>query len=133
MLQVKKYQHFVVACLVTLFMFGSKSQLVVGDEGTDTDAVSVLVSEDSLVEPSYSVVLPEWKKKYQLVENTKVQAVFQDETTQLLTIGESKGYSKEVVMLKEGDSIEYKVSVPTTGLYQISMDYFSLATNVLNT
>ena len=131
MLGFKKYQYAIIAGLITLFILGDISHAIEETEVSDVNIEST--SDNALVEPNYSVVFKEWNQIYQFIDNVKVDATVQDENVHWLPIEKSEGYSKEVIMLNEGESITYKVSVPATGLYQISMDYFSLAKNVLNT
>ena len=118
-------------------MADAKAENAASEKKTSTEERTSMddVSADTLVEDTFASVSQMWEEqgikvirgKEYLIDPVKVNT-----TGEVVKAGDSKGYEKDVLLLKPGNVLEFEVKAEQAGLYAISMDYYCLSEKAVN-
>ncbi|WP_413379440.1 extracellular solute-binding protein [Alkalihalobacillus sp. 1P02AB] len=95
------------------------------------DGDSSIDSTEQVIEPSYHLILDEWKSNG--IDSTAAfdraiapSSFSGEESERLLEQSESKGYNDRVFYWHNQESVSFNVEVEEEGLYELSFDYYPL-------
>jgi ABC-type glycerol-3-phosphate transport system substrate-binding protein len=96
-----------------------------------THVSQAAAADTSLVEPNYAVTEQKWLEEYKPIDSFS-KSIFPQEMTHVGELVRQAQYSTPVVKVASGQSINFTVQVPKTGLYQFKIAYYSLAKGLID-
>lgn len=123
---VKK--NFIIIILLLIFTVSLSMHTVYADVSTTNNDTAVIFSGN------YQQILSSWENEGFSDNNNFKQIILPSSysNNNLLSQDKSFGYDHEVYNWTNDNLIEFNVDVPTEGLYQIAVDFYSMSTDYLD-